>query len=303
MTEAQKEAVVRAVYHNKVYGFGSVVDTTKHAKLKDPSITQAFVKSVLDTIKHRQTHYTPNKHNTFISMYPKYEYQVDIADFTAKAAENGGYRYALIAVDGFSKYAAAIPIKTRSPDDVTTALKEIFKKIGDPEQIYTDQEGAFTSAAFTRVINSHRVKHITTVGKANGAERLIQTIKHNIYRRLDALEEPVEKWIDHIDFVLNKYNNTQHQTTGLTPNQGRNPRNEMFVRYNLFNKAKTERKYPELKPNDSVRIMLVKDGKTKGYHPKFSSDVYKVLHVSGNGYLVSNNRKKVYLRHELLKVP
>ena len=48
--------------------------------------------------------------------------------------------------------------------------------------------------------------------------------------------------------------------------------------------------------------MLIKDSKTKGYMPKSSTDTFKILHIKDHDYLVNNNKRKIYLRHELLKV-
>ena len=84
--------------------------------------------------------------------------------------------------------------------------------------------------------------------------------------------------------------------------KARKSENELIVRYNIYDKSKTDRKYPELNVGDKVRVLLRKDNKTKGHHPTFSNEVYKVLDIKGNNYLVNDNKHKLYLRHELLKV-
>ena len=88
----------------------------------------------------------------------------------------------------------------------------------------------------------------------------------------------------------------------MTPKQARKKGNELMVRYNIYDKAKTDRKYPPLSIGDKVRVLLRKDNKTKGYHPTYSDEIYKVIHIRGNDYVINNDTKKVYLRHELLKV-
>ena len=47
---------------------------------------------------------------------------------TKKTEENDGYRYALVAIDNFTKFAHAVPIKSKQPHDVTTAFNEVLKK-------------------------------------------------------------------------------------------------------------------------------------------------------------------------------
>ena len=48
--------------------------------------------------------------------------------------------------------------------------------------------------------------------------------------------------------------------------------------------------------------MMKKDVKTEGYMPKWSKQVYKVIHIRGKDYMVNDGTRKVYQRHEILKV-
>ena len=93
-----------------------------------------------------------------------------------------------------------------------------------------------------------------------------------------------------------------HNTIEMSPNQAKKPGNQLMVSYNIWNKAKRNRQYPDLKVGDDVRVKTIKDSKTKGYDPKWSKEVYKVTFIKGNDYLVNDNKHKTYIRHELLKV-
>ena len=64
---------------------------------------------------------------------------------TKKSEENDGYRYALVAVDYLTKFAHAVPIKSKQPQDVTPAFNEVLNKTGVPKQLYSDREGSFES--------------------------------------------------------------------------------------------------------------------------------------------------------------
>ena len=79
--------------------------------------------------------------------------------------------------------------------------------------------------------------------------------------------------------------------------------NELVVAFNLWNNAKRNRKYPKLSLNDDVRVSLKKEvGKTKGYFPKWSKQVYKIIGKDGNDFLINDGKRKVHIRSELLKV-
>ena len=44
--------------------------------------------------------------------------QIDLAGFTRSASENDGYRYCLVAVDGFTKMLWGVPIKNKKPEEL-----------------------------------------------------------------------------------------------------------------------------------------------------------------------------------------
>ena len=207
-----------------------------------------------------------------------------------------------MGIDNFTKYAWVVPMKTKKPHDVIKAMQEIFDKIGVPKQLYSDQEGSINTAEFIRLLNKHKVKHIMVVDKAHTVERFNRTLKDNIQTRLDAMDLSRDKWTSQLEAVVNKYNNTVHSTIKMSPNDARKEGNKLTASFNIWAQSKKDRVYPELKVGDEVRVMLTKDSKTKGYMPKWSTDTFKLLHIKDHDYLVNNNRRKVYLRHELLKV-
>ena len=111
--ERKRNRIVDAVYYDKNIGYGSVADTTKLVKKYDPTITYEFVRNRILGSGYRQTHYTPNKQNSYISMGPKHELEVDIMDFTKEALEahegTERIRYGLVGLDNFTKKSSSHP--------------------------------------------------------------------------------------------------------------------------------------------------------------------------------------------------
>lgn len=298
-----KEKIIKDVYEDKEKGFGSVRDTYQQAYKKDPSIRYTDVKQYLDKQQHRQTQFKYKGFNSFISPHPLFEIEVDLIDLTTKAQENDGYRYCMVAIDNFTKFAWGVAMKTKQPTDVVNAFKEILDKIGIPKQMYSDQEGSFNNAEFVRLLNSHKIKHITSISGAHTVERFNRTLKEKIQTRLDAMGLSRDKWLEQLHPIINKYNNTIHSTIDMTPNDAKKRGNKLMVAFNLWNNAKRSRQYPEISTNDNVRVMIRKEaGKTKGYMPKWSKEIYKVIGKDGNDYLINDGKRKVYNRHEILKV-
>ena len=181
----EKENIVHEIYFNRVAGFGSVADTLKQVQQRDVNTTYNDVKTYLDGLKHRQTHFKYNRYNSFVSPKPLFEIEIDLIDLTSKAELGKGFRYGLVGIDNFTKYAHVVPMHSKTADEVVDATKEIIEKIGKPQQIYSDQEPAFSSPNFVRLMNEKKIKHISTIGKAHAVERLNRTIKTNMTNRLD----------------------------------------------------------------------------------------------------------------------
>ena len=47
---------------------------------------------------------------------------------TKKAEENDGYRYALVAIDNFTKFAHAVQTKSKQLHGVTSEINEVLNK-------------------------------------------------------------------------------------------------------------------------------------------------------------------------------
>ena len=301
-TQSEKDNIIRQVYYNED-GFGSITETYRKANNILNTITVANVKEFLDKQKGRQVQ-DYRGYNSYVAPEPLHEIQIDLATFTDSASDNSGFKYAFVAIDVFTKYMWVVAIKDKQPAENVRAMKEVLDKIGIPKQIMGDDEGAWNSTEFIRLLNSHNIKKITTSRHAPFAERAIQEFKNMVHARLEGLEIDKEKWIDLIQPILKKYNSRKHGTTGLSPNDARDPTNKIQVYYNIASKAVYNRKYPPLSLDSLVRTAVKKKTFTKGYDSKWSKEVYKIIHISNDGkqYLVNDGKRRVYNRWELLKI-
>ena len=83
-------------------------------------------------------------------------------------------------------------------------MKEVLNQMSIPKQIMGDDEGAWNSTEFARLLNSHNIQNITTSRHAPFAERAIQEFKNMALARLEGLVIDKEKWIDLIQPILKK---------------------------------------------------------------------------------------------------
>ena len=165
------------------------------------------VKDYLNSRQDKQTHFKYKKYNSFVSLGANFEYEVDIMDLGTSVTE---YRYAFVAVDGFSKMASVIPIENKQTEEIIRALKRVIETLGKPKQLYSDEEGAFNSTKYIRFINEQNIKHIQTTTHAHTVERYIKTFRMNLQRRLNGLEQNKSDWVKHVSGIITKYNNTGH---------------------------------------------------------------------------------------------
>ena len=132
---------------------------------------------------------------------------------------------------------------------------------------------------------------------------LLEPFKDNLHRRLDASKQTKNDWIKHIYNIINKYISTEHSTIQIKPNEAGKKENHLCVNWHLQNKANSNRKYPNIKDGDMVRVHVKPKFGTKSHEPKWSSTGHKVVRIDGNKYLIDYPpKKKLFLRHGLLKV-
>ena len=126
----------------KVYNdfYGSIKDTYTDAKKIDKSITYDDVRNWFQKNSVRKTNL--RGYNSFIADHVKHEFQIDLFFMN----EDEEYKVGLLIVDIFSKYITVVPLKTKQPDAILQGLKDGFHNMGGyPENIYSDDEGAFNS--------------------------------------------------------------------------------------------------------------------------------------------------------------
>ena len=300
---SEKDRIIRQIYYDSDNGFGSIKSTYDDAKKILNTITYNDVKDFLERQKSRQTK-GYRGFNSYVANEPLEEIQCDICDFTASGALNDGFRYLFVAVDIFTKFCHGVAIKDKQPAESVRAMKEILKVIGVPKVLYHDNEGSWNSGDFVQLLNQHKIKQIITSTPPPFAERMVQTIKNMIHTRLGGLEIDKQHWINLLPAILKKYNNTEHSTIRMSPNQAKQGNDNVEVWLNIINKATFARTYAPLKKSSEVRAYIKPTTMSKGYHSRWTKEVYKVVAITDDKkqFLISNNSKRLYSRHELLLV-
>ena len=101
-------------------------------------------------------------------------------------------------------------------------------------------------------------------GKSVVAERFIRTLKNKIFKHMTTISKNV--YIDVLNDIVNKYNNTIHRTIKMKPFD---VTNDSYVEYN----EESNKNDPKFRVNDHVRISKYKNIFAKGYVPNWSEEV------------------------------
>jgi hypothetical protein len=240
-----------------------------------------------------------------VAPYSRFEYQIDIADFVELQTDSDQPRYALAVIDIFSKKADALPMKNKDSNSVYNSLLKIFKTMGYPMSVYSDEDSAFKSKV-KDWFNVEGIEHITTRNHANIIERFIRTLKNGVF---DRVRNTDRKWQDILPLVINKYNNTIHSTIGTTPNDAHNDNNRVSVATNLAIHSINKRKYPSLSIGSKVKIYTKGHGNytsRKETTSRWSEHIYTIDKIDRdmllNTYYMIDGSNRHYNRSELLLI-
>ena len=108
-------------------------------------------------------------------------------------------------------------------------------------------------------------------GKSVAAERFIRTLKNKIYKHMTAISKDI--YVDALDDIVNKYNNTVHRTIKEKPID---ITDDSFAEYN----EESNKQDPKFKVGDHVRISKYKNIFAKGYAPNWSEDVFAINKIN-----------------------
>lgn len=130
-----------------------------------------------------------------------------------------GFKHLLTVQDNFSKFLWAVPLRTKTADEVAKAFAEdIVLKFGIPEVFLSDQGTNFESKLFKNLCKIFKIKKIRTSShhpQSNGSlERCHRSMKE-YFRQF--INNDQSNWIDLVSMSCFAHNTTIHNVTKHTP--------------------------------------------------------------------------------------
>jgi transposase InsO family protein len=141
---------------------------------------------------------------------------IDLWD--SKKTTREGYRYVLTVVDAFSKYAAPIPLRSKTAKEVASALFTMIGDKGPMARLHSDQGGEFCNEIINELCNRWNInKSRTTAYHPMGnafAERIHQFYKNAL---TCIVRVSNREWDEFLPTLQYSYNTAIHSALSVTP--------------------------------------------------------------------------------------
>ncbi|XP_015123511.1 uncharacterized protein LOC107045691 [Diachasma alloeum] len=206
-------------------------------------------------------------------------WQADLVDMSAYYRENGGYKFLLTVIDIFSKYAWAVPTKTKNGKDVSSAMKSILEQGRVPQKLHVDRGKEFYNSQFKRLMQNYSITMYSTFSnlKASICERFNRTLKEKMWKQFSL--QGTYKWIPIVTNLVQSYNNTKHRTIKMKPKDV-TAAHEKYLLHHVFGQLKTyNTKKIKFKVGDKVRVSKYKNVFQKGYTPNWTTEIFTISQV------------------------
>lgn len=146
-------------------------------------------------------------------------FQIDLVDVIRFARKNRGYKYFLVVIDTFSKYAWIRKLKTKGGPEVARAMEEIFYDNPDriPMNVQSDHGKEFYNAHFQKLMTKYHINHYSTFStlKASIVERFNRTFLRKLWQQFSLQGSHI--WFTCIDKIIHNYNKSIHRTIKMRP--------------------------------------------------------------------------------------
>ena len=186
-------------------------------------ILQRFKEIDCEICLQRRTFKFPKSVQQIITTLPWERVQVDTIDVAPKSLEEWrrkGYRYLLTAVDCFSKFAWAMPMKKKNMETVVPLIKRLFLQEGPPDYLQSDNGTEFCNKLLNALKKDLDFQHIKSRPYKPWHQGVIERFNRTIQEKLSkemADKEDKSTWYQFINKIITKYNKTWHSATGYEP--------------------------------------------------------------------------------------
>ena len=137
----------------------------------------------------------------------------DLADMQLISKFNKRIRFLLSIIDVFNKYAKVVPLKDKKVVTIVNGYQSTLNDLKrKPNKIWLDKGSEFYNKSVNPWLEKNDMEMHSTnnEGKSIIAKRFIRTLKTEIYKYMTSASKNL--YINKLDDIVSKYNNTYHRT-------------------------------------------------------------------------------------------
>jgi hypothetical protein len=243
-------------------------------------------------------------------------WQADLSDMTSIKHKNGGNGWILFAIDVYSRYLWAAPIKRKTGESVQLGFSEIIEKQApssghhSPDIVYVDQGSEFYNSTVKNYFKQFpipiRLYSGLSTTKAALVERVQRTIKTRLWEYFT--ETGTQQWVNILPDLVASYNAAVHHSTKMAPDQvtmttDMDPPQSAYQDpdFHSLNKLENDKRF-EFKIDDVVRLSKQATTFGKGYLQQWTDEWFRIRARSFDPInLVTYYRLHDYNKEEPLK--
>lgn len=247
------DSYLKTIYYDPRHpaSFSSALKLYKAAKSDGKRITLKFIKRWLAKSDVYTTHRKVIRRfprNKTVSSGLNVNWQSDLAQMEALSRENNSFKFLLIAVDVFSRYAYVVPIKSKSAESMVKGFKELFKQAGTaPQNLQSDRGKEYLSKSVQDLFRKNGVNFFTSDSnsehKSSIAERFIRTLKNKLYKYFTY--KGSYRYLNVLPHIVKAYNNTVHPAINARPSDVK-PHNQYFFWKNYHSLLTLQKPPPKI---------------------------------------------------------
>ena len=253
----------------------------------------------------RRIYYSPSKNDNW---------QIDLVDLSFK---NSGY--VLNVIDVFSRKAFSIKLNAKDTTEIKRGLLDAFKFYdGKPKKIQSDKEGAIYSNEMKKWFLEQNIE-LYSVGNAydGGYSAPIIERFNRSYRgfMMHLKSKKSNQNYNQLSVLASRefptvYNNTVHNTTGITPNEAfdGNVKPDAVIKETIKTRMHEAVSKPKAEPKPFIvgdMVYLQKPKKTieNKFEPKYERAQFKIVEVLETNPIKYRleNHQNTYYRNQLRK--
>ena len=172
-----------------------------------------------------------------------------------------------------------MPLKTKTGKEVAQTFRKLFLS-GSLSRLWTDKGTEFYNQQLNAVlaVNNMTLYSTESEEKSSIVDRCNRTMKNIMWKYFTA--NNTQKYIDAPPSMVEKYNNTYHQSIKLTPSDAHNTENYQHIHNALYAKVNARKATsPKFHVDDKVHITRKNGTFEKGFTPNWTEEVFSISSV------------------------